>query len=163
MRKSKKGMLAGLCVLLVAVNAAIAIWLVATIVQDTSAVLQPEPQALPLPADMTGPQYTQTLGDAHRMVTLYSEPQVHNGQIGIMLSNAEENQYAVRMDLIRLDNQQLIARTDLVDPGWRVEDIPLMETLASGRYFCLAKLSFYVPDGTAVLGETARQVLLTID
>lgn len=149
--------------LLVAVNAAIALWLVSTILQDRAQTLRPEMQAKPLPTTMTAAQYTQTLGDAHRLVTLYSEPQVQNGQIGIMLSNAEENQYTVRMDLVRLDNQQLIARTDLVDPGWRVEHIPLMETMAPGRYLCLAKLSFYTPDGTTMLGETARQVLLDIE
>ena len=158
-----------LIVLFVLVDSGVAAWLGITIWQRRVPDAPPtDVPAMPENADtMTEQQITQwrtmSLGDAHRLVTLYSEPEVKRGSVGIMLSNAESNQYAVRMDLIRLDNQQLIARTDLVDPGWRVESVKLLKRVEKGTHHCLAKLYFYASDGIALLGETARQVLIRMD
>jgi len=79
-----------------------------------------------------------------------------------MLSNSEESRFAVRLTLIRLDTQEVIAATQLVDPGWRVESLPLETPLAPGTYFCLARMEYVDPAQGGVLGETARQVLLVI-
>ena len=158
-----------LIVLFVLVDIGVAMWLGITIWQNS---LPDAPRtdvaAMPENAEnMTERQIAQwrtmSLGDAHRLVSLYSEPEVQRGSVQIMLSNAEANQYSVRMDLIRLDNQQLIARTDLVDPGWRVETVKLLNKLEKGTHYCLAKLYFYQQDGISLLGETARQVLLRLD
>jgi len=107
-------------------------------------------------------RHTQTLGEMHRLVTLSSEPEVKDGQVKIMLSNSEESLFAVRMTLMRLDTQEIIAATQLVDPGWRVENLPLNTHLPSGTYFCLATMEFVDPAEGGVLGTTARQVLLAV-
>ena len=106
---------------------------------------------------------TQTLGEMHRLVSLSSEPEVKDGYVELMLSNSEESLFAVRVTLMRLDTQEVIARTQLVDPGWRVESLPLEMDLAAGTYFCLAQMEFVDPEHGGVLGETARQVLLNVN
>lgn len=123
-------------------------------------------QLLEQPKQMTEQQAqelrTQTLGEMHRLVVLNSEPQVMDGAVQLMLSNSEESRFAVRVTLIRLDTQEVIARTQLVDPGWRVESLPLETELPPGTYFCLARTEFVDPAQGGVLGETARQILLTV-
>lgn len=169
MSAPRKRWLVWLCVVFLLVDAGVAAWFGMTVWQDRQNMLKPDVLAQPAPTGqpMTEKQLqqwrTQSLGDAHRLVSIYSEPQVKDGRVWIMLSNHEQNQYAVRMDLIRLDTQQLIARTDLVDPGWRVESVPLLEPLKKGQNFCLARLSFYDPQGGQLLGETARQALINVE
>lgn len=98
------------------------------------------------------------LGKMYRHVTLYSEAICTDGKLNIMLSNGEENQYAVRMELLLFETGELIGYTDLVDPGWRVEDMDVLLPLAPGNYQCLARLHFYTLDGTALLGTMGRHV-----
>lgn len=107
--------------------------------------------------------YAQLLGDAHRAVSLRSEADVQNGRIGIWLSNEEENGSAVEMELVLLASGDVIAQTDLVDPGWHVETVQLDKQLAPGEYQCLARLHFYTMDGSRYIGATAKQVLLRVE
>jgi len=100
------------------------------------------------------------LGEAYRCVSMNSEPQSAGGKIRLMLSNAEENAYAVKMQLILFSTGEMIAETGLVDPGWRVEETDLLVSLVPGEHQCFARLYFYTKDGTALLGTMGRQVLL---
>ena len=156
-----------LCVAFVLVDIAIAAWLGITIWRDRQQAVQPLNELLPPPTEMTQEEEKQwriqTLGEAHRLVHLFSEPEVKNGSVSIMLSNSEECCYAVRMELMHLDSHMVIAQTGLIDPGWRVETVPLTYQLRKGTHHCLAQLFFHDPASGALLGKTARQVLLNVN
>ena len=156
-----------LCVVFVLVDVAIAAWLGITIWRDRHQAVQPLNELLPPPTEMTQEEEKQwriqTLGEAHRLVYLYSEPRVENNTVNIMLSNGEECSYAVRMELMHLASQTVIAKTGLIDPGWRLETVTLSHKLPQGTHHCLAQLFFHDPVSGALLGQTARQVLLNVN
>ena len=154
------------CAVFFAADAAIAGWLGFRLWSDHQNALKPDELAVPANHEMTGQELeswrTQTLGEADRMVSLHSEPVVQNGSVRIMLSNREECQYAVSLKLLHLETGNTIAQTALVDPGWRVEELPMTFELETGTHHCLACLSYFHPENGALLGETARQVLLNV-
>lgn len=154
------------CAVFLLADVTIAAWLGMMLWRDHQNALRPDDLAVPANETMTEEQLqswrTQTLGEADRLVMLKSEPAVDEQGVHIMLSNHESCQYAVSMELIHLETQTVIARTALVDPGWRVETIPLLYPLQTGGHHCLARLSFADPQSGALLGQTGRQVLLTL-
>lgn len=154
------------CAVFLIADLAIAGWLGVRLWKDHQNTLTPDEPALPANHELTGQELeswrTQTLGEADRLVTLNSEPQVTDGTVRLMLSNREDCQYAVRLTLMHLETGSIIAQTGLVDAGWRVEELPLAFELETGVHHCLACLSYFHPEEGALLGETARQVLLNV-
>jgi len=105
-------------------------------------------------------RFAIALGEASRLVTMRGEPQVKDGIIELYLSNSQENSCAVSVEISLLDSQRLLAACDLVEPGWRLEELELKEELEPGDYPCLVRCMFYTVDGNVFLGQTTRQVLL---
>lgn len=104
----------------------------------------------------------QILGQAHRNVTLRSVMQAWDGKADVYLSNKEESPCGVALHLTLMETGEVIAQTDVLDPGWHIISTKLSRELEPGEYRCLAECLFYTTDDMAYLGSTARQVLLTV-
>ncbi|MBR4039478.1 MAG: hypothetical protein IKJ11_05195 [Clostridia bacterium] len=102
------------------------------------------------------------LGEAHSLIALNSEPAVSDGRIALNLVNHKSNHCAVAVQLIRIDTNETLLETDLVEPGWYLEYAKLDVQLEPGEYECLARCLFYTMDDNAYLGRTARQLLLKV-
>lgn len=110
-----------------------------------------------------GSEGLNSLGRVAAHVSMMSEIKLEDGHIAIGLSNAEENNCAVSIEIILLDSGATIATSGLVDPGWRLEKIELDKQPDKGVHECLVRCLFYTMDGDKYIGRTARQMLLTVD
>lgn len=108
-------------------------------------------------------ELTEALGEAARHVSIYSEVTAQDGRVPIYLSNGEENFCAVSIELVLFDSGESIAESGLVEPGWRLEELKLDSVPDTGVHQCLVRCSFYTMDGNVFLGNTAKQLLLTVD
>jgi len=108
-------------------------------------------------------ELTLALGEAARKVSIYSEVTASDGRVPIFLSNAEDNSCAVSIELILFDSGETIAASGLVEPGWRLEELELDRVPDKGQHQCLVRCAFYTMDGNVFLGNTAKQLLLTVD
>lgn len=102
------------------------------------------------------------LGKAHSCISLRSEPIAQDGVVELYLANREESPCAVAVQLVRIDTNEILLETDLIEPGWYLETAQMDVQLEPGEYQCLARCLFYTMDDNAYLGRTARQLLLTV-
>lgn len=100
--------------------------------------------------------------EAASHVSMHSEVKSDGREIALYLSNAEENTCAVSVEIIIPGTGRLLAESGLVEPGWRLEKLPLKTGLDAGEYYCLVRLRFYTMDGNDLLGQTGRHMLLTV-
>ena len=116
-----------------------------------------------LSAEEQDRELTYALGEAARYVSLCSEVTAKDGRVPIFLSHAEESACAVSIELVLFDSGETIAATGLVEPGWRLEELELDRVPDKGQHQCLVRCAFYTMDGNVFLGNTAKQLLLTVD
>ena len=102
------------------------------------------------------------LGTAHSCVSLRSEPVAQDGVVELYLANREESPCAVSVQLVRIDTNETLLETDLIEPGWYLETAQMDVQPEPGEYQCLARCLFYTMDDNAYLGRTARQLLLKV-
>ena len=107
-------------------------------------------------------RFAIAIGDVSRYVTMRSEAEVRNGSAALYLSNDEENNCAVAVELSLFESGEVIAATDLIDPGWRLETLALETELLKGEHPCLARCKFYTVEGNVFLGQSTRQLLLRV-
>ncbi len=105
----------------------------------------------------------ESLGEAARCVSIYSEVTARDGLIPIGLSNSEENNCAVSIEIMLLDSGEIIASSRPVDPGWRLEELELDSDPGKGEHQCLVRCLFYTMEGDIYLGRTAKQLLLKVE
>lgn len=158
-----------LCAVFLLLDAVIAAVLVGSIVHDRRSLSSKREELavqVGVTADMTEAQqqqaYAQATGDVSRLVAMRSECTAQNGQIALYLSNEKENTCAVSVSIVLMEDETPIAESGLVEPGWRVETLPMSAELGAGEYCCLARCAFYTMDGNVLLGQTTRQLLLTV-
>lgn len=113
--------------------------------------------------ELQNEKFAQAAGEAARLVTMYSEVRAEAGEIPLYLSNDEANTCSVSVEIVLLGTDTLLARSGLVEPGWRLERLPLERQLDEGQYMCLVRCSFYTTEGSVFLGSTGKQLLLTVD
>lgn len=101
--------------------------------------------------------------EAAGYVTMHSEVSVTDGEIPLYLSNDEENSCAVSIQIFDLDSGKMIAESGLLEPGWRLEKLPLKTEMESGEYYCIVRCSFYTMEGNVFLGKTGKHMLLTVN
>ena len=106
--------------------------------------------------------YSRKTGEALALTYVQGECEAKNGRANLRFSNGEKSECAVSLELVELDSGTTLARTDLLDPGYRLEGLDLVRLLSPGDYQCLAKLDFYWMVNDAYVGSAARQVLLTV-
>lgn len=159
-----------LCILFLVLDLLIATLLFASINESRRSIsARPEmlAQQMGLDADLSDEEqqreFTRALGEAARHVSIYSEVTEKDGRIPIFLSNGEENTCAVSIELILFDSGETIAASGLVEPGWRLEELELDTVPDKGEHQCLVRCAFYTMDGNVFLGNTAKQLLLTVD
>ena len=114
-------------------------------------------------AEQQEAKFAQAAGDAARLVTMRSEVVTEDGEIALYLSNDEENDCAVSIQIVLLGTDTVLAESGLIEPGWRLESLPLERTLDKGQHMCLVRCSFYTMEGNVFLGKTAKQLLLTVN
>lgn len=107
-------------------------------------------------------RYAIALGEASRQVYLYSEVTVQDDVVPLWISNGEDNSCAVSVTLELAESGKVLAKSRPIDPGWHLEELQLQEELAPGQYHCFARCAFYTMQEDILLGETVRQVLLTV-
>ena len=87
------------------------------------------------------------------------EPMMKDGKIAVMLSNASAAGYSVRLELILLEGNETLARTDLIDAGYRLEYLTTKKKLKAGEYPCLLRVELCTPEGKTI-GTAGRSLLL---
>jgi len=107
-------------------------------------------------------RFALAVGEASRLVTLRSEPEVTGRSAALYLSNGEDNLCAVSVELSLFESDELIGQSGLIEPGWRLESLELDRELEPGEYPCLARCYFYTVEGNVFLGQTTRQLLLRV-
>ena len=95
-------------------------------------------------------------------VTYHPEPYMKDGKIAVMLSNGSAEGCSVRLELILLTDNQLLAKTDLIDAGYRLEYMTANRKLTKGAYPCLLRVDLYTPEGKRV-GSAGRSLLLNVE
>ena len=115
-----------------------------------------------LPQELRRELYDLKTGEALKYTYVQGECDATDGQIHLRFSNDEKSECSVSLTLIELDTGRTIAQTDLLDPGYRVESMEMLEILPPGQYECYAQLHYYWMRNDAFLGTAARQVLLTV-
>lgn len=115
-----------------------------------------------LPQEMRQALYAQMAGEALNHTYVQGECAVRDGRLNLRVSNDEESECAFSLTLVSIQTGEVLAKTDLVDPGYRVEGMEYLGSLAPGRHECLAKLEFYWIQNDAYVGGGARQVLVTV-
>ena len=100
--------------------------------------------------------------EAASHVTMHSEVKSDGREIPLYLSNAGENTCSVSIEIVIPGTGELIARSGLVEPGWRLEKLPAEKRLGKGEYPCLVRCSFYTIDGNDFIGTTGKHILLTV-
>ena len=107
-------------------------------------------------------RFAIAVGDVSRYVTMRSEPEVSGGEIALYLSNDEASSCAVAVELSLFESGEVLAATELIDPGWRLETLSLDTQLEAGEYPCLARCNFYTVEGNVFLGRSTWQLLLRV-
>lgn len=132
--------------------------------QASEAVRDAQAQKAGVTEEMTEEERAEllaiALGEAHSLMTLNSEPIVQDGRMALNLVNHKDSPCAVSVQLVRLDTNETLLETDLIEPGWYLEYADVQ--LEPGEYECLARCLFYTMDDKAYLGRTARQLLLRV-
>ena len=107
--------------------------------------------------------YARKTGEALAMTYVQGECKARDGRVYLRFSNQEEAECAVSLKLQVLDSGKTLARTDLLNPGYRVESMETLFALPPGQYECLAILDYYWMKNDAFVGTAARQVLVTAE
>lgn len=107
--------------------------------------------------------YNQAAGRALSYVTINSEATARDGRINLEISNRRENECAVGIEIVHLDTGEIIAETDLLDPGYCLKSVALRRELPKGRAECLVRMKFYWMNNDAYVGSGARQLLLNVE
>lgn len=105
----------------------------------------------------------QAAAAAAAKVTIDSEVTLTEGEIPIYLSNADDNDCSVSIEIVLMETGQRIASSGSVEPGWRLERLPAETKLDSGSHMCLVRCAFYTTQGNAFLGTAVKQLLLTVE
>lgn len=81
----------------------------------------------------------------------------------IRIENRLGNAYAIKVDVIRLDNNQNIMSTGLIDPGYFVEYRELDKPLPKGNYVCVANFTMYNMETFEIMGEASTQIVVMVE
>lgn len=81
----------------------------------------------------------------------------------IRVENRLGNAYAIKVDVIRLDNNQNIMSTGLIDPGYFVEYRELDKPLPKGNYVCIANFTMYNMETFEIIGQASTQIVVMIE
>lgn len=114
-------------------------------------------------AELQGEKFAQATGEAARLVSMYSEVTLQDGEIPLYLSNDEENNCSVSVEIVLFGTDTVLAESGTIEPGWRLERLPLKRELEKGEYMCLVRCSFYTMEGNVFLGSTGKQLLLRVN
>ncbi|MBQ8536366.1 MAG: hypothetical protein IJ461_03060 [Clostridia bacterium] len=114
-------------------------------------------EASALPKEVNLENITQ--GMSH--VTYAPEAVMRNGQIAIRLSNGEKSPYAIRAEIILPQTNTVIAQTNWIDPGYRLENMKTAEKLPTGQYPCLMRIELATAQGESI-GKAGRSLLLSV-
>jgi len=101
-------------------------------------------------------------GEAARFVTMQSEVSLRDGEIPLRFSNSEENKCSVSLEVVLMGTNDIIAQSGLIEPGWYVESLSLERELENGEHYCIVRCAFYTTEGNVFVGQTSRQMLLTV-
>lgn len=81
----------------------------------------------------------------------------------VRFQNIQGNRYSITVTLVRSDTEEAILSTNLIDPGYYVEEMKLDTPLPAGKYLCVANVAAYDPESLTPIGETGMQVLVTVE
>lgn len=98
------------------------------------------------------------------MLSVYysAEARLKDGRVQIMLSNGDDSGYFIRADLLLIADGRSVGRTDLIDPGYRLESMPAQIRLRKGDHPCLLRIELFDEEGN-MRGSVGRQLLLRVE
>lgn len=108
------------------------------------------------------PEQLAEVSDGMVGVTYNPEPFMKDGKIAVMLSNGSQTGNSVRLELILLEGNATLARTDLIDAGYRLEYLTADKRLGRGEYPCLLRVELCTPQGETI-GTAGRSLLLKVE
>lgn len=80
----------------------------------------------------------------------------------LRIENIPGNSCSFTVTIVRSDNQQVILKTGVIDPGYYVENIALDVNLPAGEYDCMALFTAYDTETLKELGQAGSTLRLTI-
>lgn len=95
-------------------------------------------------------------------VSFNPTPVVQDGKMDIAIENIPGNNYSFTVTVTRVDNNEVILETGVIDPGYYVRDISMDKKLAAGEYICVATFTAYDPKTLDEIGETGAQMVVTV-
>lgn len=104
----------------------------------------------------------EKLSESMGNVYYRAEATLADGKINILLSNADENDCAIRAQLMLYEDGRLIGKTGWIDPGYRLENMQAQLNLQPGKYPCRMQIDLMNEDGFLV-GSAGRALLLTVE
>lgn len=81
----------------------------------------------------------------------------------VRIENKPDSNRATTVEIVRLDNNQTIMTTGLIDPGYFVEYRRLDVPLAKGTYVCAAKFTLYDTYNNTIIGHASTQIVVIIE
>lgn len=142
-------------ILLVAVDILLVIVIAGSIYMQTQFTPQKEESALPEESQLAS--ITQGMS----YVTYAAEAVGKDGKIAIWLSNGEESPYSIRAEIILPQTDTIIAHTDWIEPGYRLEYMNADQHLSEGKYPCLMRIELATMQGKSI-GKAGRSLLLNV-
>ena len=107
----------------------------------------------------------QLLAENMRYVSMEREVRFASGDgtgyAGIV--NGGESQLSCRVELIRDGTGEILYRSELIDPGFYIEEIQLNTKLRKGFYPCTALWGFYEKETDVAIGSTAGKVVVCVE
>lgn len=81
----------------------------------------------------------------------------------VRIENKAGSYRAATVEIVRLDNNQKIMTTGLIDPGYFVEYRKLDVKLEKGTYICVANFTLYDTLSNQVIGKASTQILVVVE
>lgn len=114
------------------------------------------------PQELAAEKMALLATEAMSHVSITGEIHVNGGRARLLLENDAQSGCALVLTLLNEAGETLLA-TDLIDPGYMVEDITFTGGLPAGSYACLARFQFYELATGHDLGHVGRHVLLIVE
>ena len=87
---------------------------------------------------------------------------MEGGKAELRIENNPDNRYVMQVSIFLDETGEEIYSTDLIDPGYYIQEAALDKYLLPGEYEVTAVFTAYYPDSADIVGRAGAQVMLYV-
>ncbi|MEG0893203.1 MAG: hypothetical protein RSB78_01035 [Oscillospiraceae bacterium] len=100
--------------------------------------------------------------DSKVNIAMNSAPILKDGAMNVAIENIPGNKYSFRVRVVMDEDDKVLFETDLIDPGFYIEELKVKEKLEPGAYDATATFTCYDPESLNEAGATALKIVVLV-